>query len=277
MKVKPFTRNVGIVAIFFIGLLNSPGASYGQAPTGSLAQPQTQSRPSFEVATIKPAKSGTGLMGFMSYPDGRVVVGNADLKTLVSYALGVREFQVAGGPGWVGSDRYNITALLPAELREEAPTIAKAIPSEDQRRMLRTLLEDRFALKFHREYRNGPVYILSRGKKTLMLQEPKYKNSDPRVGVFMMPGGIADGTALGNNVSTKFMAAQLSPSLGRPVLDRTGLTGSYDFRLGPDDPSNHDIVTAIIDDMDRLGLKLKAGKGPVETIVIDHANKPTEN
>lgn len=143
--------------------------------------------------------------------------------------------------------------------------------------MLETLLEDRFGLKFHREYKQGPVYILSRGKKKLMLQEPKDKASDPRGGVFTMSGGIANGMAAGNNVSMKFLAAQLSPDLERPVLDQTGLTGSYDFRLEPDDPTNHDIIAAIIDDMDRLGLKLKAGKGLVETIVIDQANKPTEN
>jgi uncharacterized protein (TIGR03435 family) len=143
--------------------------------------------------------------------------------------------------------------------------------------MLQTLLEGRFGLEFHDEYNQGSVYILSKGNKKLMLQEPKYKNSDPRGGVFMMPGGIADGTAFGNNVSMKFLAEQLSPWLGRPVLDRTGLTGSYDFRLGPEDPSNHDMVAAIIADMNRLGLKLKGGKGPIRTIVIDHANTPTEN
>ena len=143
--------------------------------------------------------------------------------------------------------------------------------------MLQTLLEARFGLKFHREYKQGPVYILSRGKKKLMLQEPKDKASDPRGAVIILSGGIADGSAFGNNISMKFLAAQLSLHLERPVLDQTGLAGSYDFRLKPDDPTNHDLTAAIIDAMNRLGLKLKAGKGPVETIVVDQASKPTEN
>jgi uncharacterized protein (TIGR03435 family) len=254
---------------------------HGQAPADTTpSQSQTQPKPAFEVATIKPIKPGaSGILGFLSYPGGRLIVGYASLKMLIHYAFDVPEFQIIGEPSWADSARYNIAAVPPdtSESRTAKGPPLKATPSEEQREMLQTLLEDRFGLKFHREYRQGPVYILSRGKKKLMLQEPKDKTSDPRGGILTMAGGIVDGSAFGNNISMKFLARQLSYDLQRPVLDQTGLTGSYDFNLEPDDPTNHDLTEAVIEDMNRLGLKLKTGKGPVEMIVIDQANKPSEN
>lgn len=249
----------------------------GQTPTRPTPiESSAQSQPTFEVATIKPA-DGSGLLGFLSYPDGRIVVGNASVKTLVSYAFDVQDFQVVGQPRWAEAARYNVVALEPKESNAGGQPTQRATPNEKERKMLQALLEERFGLKAHQEYKQGPAYILSKGKKKLTLQDAKYKDSDARATFLMTRGGIADGTALGNNLTMKFLAALLSPLLERPVLDQTGLKGSYDFRLGPDDPTNQDLTAAIIDDMDRLGLKLSAGKGPIEMIAIDHVNKPTEN
>lgn len=268
----------GLIFFSLALLCGSSGMCGQSAIEAKPAKSQNLSKPVFEVATIKPMNpDGSGMLGFMSYPGGKVVVGNASLKMLVSYAFNVEEFQIVDKTGWAGSNRYNIVALPASDSPSEKQDFQKAEPNEVQREMLQALLVERFGLKSHVEFRQGPVYILSLGKKKLMLQEPKYKDSDPRGGVYMMAGGIADGTASGNNISMKFLATQLSPWLERPVLDETGLTGSYDFRLMPDDPTNHDITAAIIHAMDRLGLQLKAGKGPIETVVIDSANKPTEN
>ena len=104
-----------------------------------------------------------------------------------------------------------------------------------------------------------------------MLQEPKYKDADPRAALGL------NGVALGQNVSMKVLGNTWGSWLERPVLDQTGLTGSYDFKLAPDDPGNQDIVAATRDAIDRLGLKLTPGKGPIETIVIDSAHVPTPN
>ncbi|MDW5267160.1 MULTISPECIES: TIGR03435 family protein [Acidobacteriaceae] len=236
--------------------------------------------PAFDVATIKPSDPNSGgVSGFLSYPGGRVVVGFTTLKTLISYAFDVQSFQIAGGPPWIEKNRYDVVALPPAssESSNLKQPPEKATPSEEQRRMLQTLLVQRFDLKFHRETREGRVYLLVRGNRKLQMEDAKDKDKDPRGGVFTKPGGIADGEAFGINVSMPFLARQLAYDLQRPVVDETALKGSFDFYLEPSDPSNQDIASAIFNAMLRLGLKLKAGKGPVETIVIDSAAMPTEN
>ena len=143
--------------------------------------------------------------------------------------------------------------------------------------MLQSLLRDRFALKFHTETRQSEVYLLTRGSKPLQLQTPKDSTVDSRGGVMMKQGGIADGEAVGTNVTMAFLASQLSRYLRLPVLDQTSITGSWDYHLPPTDPENHDLQAAVLEAMHRLGLDLKKGKGPVETLVVDHIEKPSEN
>ena len=268
-------RHVGFAALFFISGVFAAKTIYGQAAgEARLDRQQPQPKPVFEVATIKPMNPNVSeQIGFACYPGGKVTIGRASLKILVGMAFNVQSFQVAGGADWTGSAGYNVVAWPPdtSESRTAQQPLVKATPTEEQREMLKSLLEDRFGLKVHREYRRGSVYILSKGRKTLMLQEPKYKDADPRAA--LGPNGVA----LGQNVSMKFLANTWGPWLERPVLDQTGLTGSYDFKLAPDDPANQDIVAATIGAIDRLGLKLTAGKGPIETFVIDSAHEPTPN
>jgi uncharacterized protein (TIGR03435 family) len=235
--------------------------------------------PAFEVATIKPMDpDGGGLLGFLSYPGGKVVIGAETLKIMLCYALDIQDYQITGGPDWVSKDRYNVAALPPASSPSrtaKAPPM-KATPSEEQRMMILSLLVSRFGLKYHREVKEGPVYFLTLGSGKLQMQDAKDKDLDPRGGV-MRRGDVISGEAFGTNIDMVFWARSISRNLNRPVLDRTNLTGSYDFYLEPSDPTNHDVETAIFDATSRLGLKLKAGKGPVETIVIDSVTRPTEN
>jgi len=250
-----------------------------QAPA-SQAAAKSPALPAFEVATIKPIDpNGGGAVGFYSRPGGRVFLGYAPVKMILYYAFNVQEYQISGGPAWIGTDRFNIEAVPPdtaASRTAKQPPIG-ATPSDEQRKMLQSLLIDRFRLQYHREVQQGAVYILSLGKNKLQLQEPKDKDADARGGVMIKQGGIADGEAFGTNVTMTFLAGQLSRYLGLPVLDQTGLTGSYDYHLPPTDPDNHDMAAAALDAMHRLGLELKKGKGPVETLVIDHIERPTEN
>jgi uncharacterized protein (TIGR03435 family) len=157
----------------------------------------------------------------------------------------------------------------------KAPPIG-ATPSAEQRQMLLSLLVDRFGLKFHRENREGPVYFLVRGSGKLEMQDAKDKDADSR-GAVMVKSDAADGETFGTNVTMAFWANQLSRPLHRPVIDQTGLTGSYDFHLAPFDPTNQDYQLSVFESTKRLGLDLKPGKGPIETIVIDSVTKPTEN
>jgi uncharacterized protein (TIGR03435 family) len=204
---------------------------------------------------------------------------NVKVKTILYFAFDVPEFQISGGPGWVYTDRYTVEAVPPdsSASRTAYQPSHKATPSDEQRKMLQSLLVDRLALKYHMEAREGPVYILSRGTGKLLLEEPKDKDGDPRTGVTTKQGGIVDGEAFGVNTSMTLLASQLTSSLGLPVLDQTGITGSYDFHLPANDPTNTDMMVAVFDAMHRLGLNLKRGKGPIQTLVIDHIEKPTEN
>lgn len=237
--------------------------------------------PEFEVASIKPNNPhASGIAGFLAFPGGRIVVGGATVNMLIYYAFDVRESQIVGGPDWIGRDRYDVVALSPTADSKEGhpkPPPNRATPSEEQREMLQALLADRFGLKCHRETRQASVYLLSRGKNKLQMVESQDKTRDPKGGLIRRAGGIAGGEMFGENVSMEFLAKRLSVDLDRPVLDRTGLAGSYDFHLAPYDPMNHDVPSAVVGAVNRLGLKLKAGKGPIDVIVVDSVTRPTAN
>ena len=258
-----------------------PSFCQSQAEGAFLTHQQTDPAvaPSFEVATIKPANPNGGPMGTYTYPGGKIFVGQSTLRMLVQTAFNLQAFQVSGGPAWAGNDAYDIVAV-PSDSsasRQSRPVSRNAPLNDEQRKMLQTLLIDRFGLKFHREAKEGPVYILSRSNKKLQMEDSKDKDGLPYLLSLLKAGGVADGSMVGNNISMSLLATRLSKYLERPVIDQTGLKGSFDFDLPASDPSNHDVAAAIIDSLSRLGLKLKAGKGTLETIVIDSASKPTPN
>ena len=237
-------------------------------------------RPAFEVATIRPVDPNKGgMVGFISRPGGRVELGYATVKMLAYYAFDVQMTHVVGGPDWAGTERFNILAMPPedADSRTAKSPPLKATPSDEQRKMIESLLVERFGFKFHREMREMPVYLLECGSGKLGLETPKDPDADSRGGVVMRGGGIVSGEAFGTNVTMDFLARQLSGWMDRPVLNRTGLAGHYDFKLEPVDPENTDYNLAAIGAMSRLGLKLRAAKGMVEMIVIDEVSRPTAN
>jgi uncharacterized protein (TIGR03435 family) len=197
---------------------------------------------------------------------------------LVQYAFNVQSFQVSGGPRWMDEDKYEVVALPPATSKsaEARPAVINEPPNDEQRKMLQSLLIDRFGLKFHREIKEGPVYVLVRSNKKLQMEDAKNKKEIPWVAVVIERNGVEGGMA-GNNATMSLMATRLSRYLERPVLDRTGLKGSFDFELAAPEESSYDVINGIFDSVIRLGLKLKADKGPVETVVIDRAMKPMEN
>ncbi len=238
-------------------------------------------RPAFEVATVRPVdlNARSAPVGFLSQPGGRVEIGYATVKMLAYYAFDVQMTHVVGGPDWAGSERYNVMAMPPAESESrtaKSPPL-KATPSDEQRKMIEALLVERFGFKFHREMREMPVYLLERGSGKLALQTPKDPDADSRSAIVSYGGGIVSGEAFGTNVTMDFLAGRLSDSMDRPVVNKTGLAGHYDFVLEPADPENTDYNLAAIGAMNRLGLKLRPGKGMVEMIVIDSVTRPTEN
>jgi uncharacterized protein (TIGR03435 family) len=240
--------------------------------------------PAFDVASVKPSSPNNyEINGAYTYPGGRVECIGCTLQYLVMLAFDIQYWQVSGGPDWIDitrGTRYDIEAK-PSESSQAIKLnnpVKKTPPNAEQRQMLQSLLMDRFQLKFHSEQREGNAYILSRGSKPLKLQPPKDPEEFHWAGS-ISGGAVVDGSGVaGHNISMPELAVRLSDWLRRPVLDQTGLAGTYDFeyQTGNDDPDAGPTV-GIIKSMEEIGLKLTSGKGPVETLVIDHVEMPSAN
>jgi uncharacterized protein (TIGR03435 family) len=239
------------------------------------------SPPAFEVASVKLSTPDERVIGLSTYPGGRITATNYTLEMLIEEAYNVQRFQISGGPRWIGDDRYSIVAKPPASSAssKSMPPYPKWPPRKDQRLMLQTLLllADRFHLQLHREMKEGPVYILAMGNKELKLKPAKSADDYPWVG--SPEGGGISGTGMAaTNASMQLLATRLTGYLRRPVLDQTKLKGAFDFKFDYAAEDNQpDVIASIFASLQGLGLKLEAAKGPIETLVIDHAEKPTQN
>jgi uncharacterized protein (TIGR03435 family) len=219
----------------------------------------------FEVASIRLAKDD-GKRDNDVY-QGRWVTHNLTLKRLISMAFDVDEDAVAGGPAWVGSDSYDINAKIPAEYQNWT--------REQFRHMQQSLLAHRFGLKVHREPRQISGYALVQvktGPKMAAAKPNDDKDSDFSSG---------SNTLKAANVTMESFARSLSRirEISKLVVDRTELAGSFDFMLdwSPAQAESDDhpgIFTAL---QEQLGLKLESAKVPVDAVIIDRAERPSEN
>jgi uncharacterized protein (TIGR03435 family) len=235
--------------------------------TSILAQP-----PTFEVATIKPSDPLNTHQGINL--SGNLITATVTIKTLIERAYGFRDFQISGGPKWLDSDKYDITARS-----DETADPGKLSPAEQealfnrQMQRIQSLLADRFQLKLHRTQKQMPIYALVVAKGGPKLQPPK--PNEPHRLYSQAPGQLACyGTSM-SDLADEFQDIGIS----RVVLDKTRLTGTYDFTLhwSPDDnpnPTGPSIFTAL---QEQLGLKLEPTHGPVETLIIDSIEKPSPN
>jgi uncharacterized protein (TIGR03435 family) len=214
-------------------------------------------------------------VGSKSLPDG-YSASNIDLKSLIANAYGVRPEQISGGPSWIDSNHYDIEAKVVAADGATPQPITK----EERNLMLRSLLADRFKLVVHTETKEQPIYELVVAKSG-----PKLQPAKPGQPTRMTMG--SSGKFSMETAQISALIYQLSSQLGRPVIDKTGLTGNYEIKLewardlgsassdaAPSDASGPSIFTAV---QEQLGLKLVSTKGPVDTLVIDHAEPPTAN
>jgi len=215
--------------------------------------------PSFEVASIKP--SPPEYVGFQSYVKGdRYTAKTATLRDLISFAWRLRGFQISGGPPWAATTNWNIDAEM-----DPAAKPADSMP------MMQNLLTDRFNLKFHRITKRLRGYALVVDKDGPKLIESK--NPGPGLG-----GGKGRLNGRGADIGT--LTKVLAEQLDSPVADKTGLKALYDFTLTwtPDEATDSLGPSLFIALRDQLGLRLEPlAKVPVEILVIDHAEKPTEN
>jgi uncharacterized protein (TIGR03435 family) len=224
----------------------------------------------FDVASIKLHK---GVVTFSADPSvrGRAVRATAStLQDLLTYAYNVRYEQLSGGPGWITEDHYD---LLAKSEGEGVLTTAQA------RQMMQTLLADRFQLQVHRETHEVPIYEL-----VVTRSGPKLKPASPDATGGYRVGGTEKGALRmeASRTTMEQLARQLAGTSARFVVDRTGLTGLYAFTLewwpaNRTPPPDSDVPSMFDALQEQLGLKLETAKGPVEKLVIDRAQKPSEN
>jgi len=236
---------------------------------------QAPARREFEVASIKRNLSGSRPW-LVPPAGGRFTATNVTLKLLIGLAWPQK---ISGGPLWVFTDGYDISAKEP-EL---------TVGDEGFSLMMQNLLKDRFSLRVHTETHDARVYVLTPAKNGLKLPDAKpegcfYGSKTPRADAQDGCGrmNVTPELIANDRVSMEWFAGVLGGLLGRPVLDRTGFAGSFKVRLefaavGPDrdsDSTKPSIFTAL---EEQLGLKLESQKGTEEVLVIDHVEKPSEN
>jgi uncharacterized protein (TIGR03435 family) len=265
------------------------------------AQPPAR-EPRFDVVSIKPSQSSAPGDGLRFNP-GRIEWTNTTLKNLIRMAyqrFGFDPREIIGGPAWIDSEQFHIIATAsqpPANRADGFP--------EELLAMIRALVEDRFKVVVHNEQRDAQIYtlVLARtdGKAgTALRQVPDacaeamkaMSERTPRNGPPPCSFGATAGRLIGTGVTLTMFGHVLSNFVGRNVVDRTGLGGSYDIELTfdpasaaqappgappgptPTDDTKPSIFTAL---QEQLGLKLESTRGPIDVLVIDQAERPTAN
>ncbi len=269
-----------------------------------------QTKLEFEVASVRAVgPPGAGVAIGLRLDGSQAHIVSVPMRDLVAMAFRVRPYQISG-PDWMGSERFDVNGKLPAGAN------ADQVPD-----MMLSLLEDRFGLKFHREQKDQPVYTLTVDKTPLKLEKSA---QDPGAavpaGVRSVTGtGTADGVSVDlgggsyytftNNkfeikkVTMDTLARLLERYLDRPLVNMTGLEGTYDLTLTVTQEDYYTLlvraavnsgvtnlpsqamqlldrgsISSLIDALQQLGLKLEARKAPLDMVVVDQVSKtPTDN
>ena len=290
-------RNAFVATLtLLLGILVTLRQAYSQSTAATTV--------AFEVASVKPNKSGTRNSSTRT-PNGGFIGTNVTARQLILSAYNLRGLQLTGGPGWIDSERFDIDARAPENSARDQVMA-----------MLRTLLAERFKLVVHKETKDQPIYALilarSDGKLGPQMKISSVDCSAPRPPVqgvagtgggtppVLQPGENPCGT--NTNVSNtggvmkggSRTAPEIATSLAsfvadRMVIDRTGLSGRYDFELRwtPDNlqpvaaaaggAATPDAPSLFVALPEQMGLKLESQRGPVEFVIIDKIEKPTEN
>ena len=291
-----------LAALALAALMSAPLPA--QTPVGGPA-----AKLEFEVASVKPNKSGDRRNRRISAPPGgRFEVVNLPLRTLIRLAYPIQTYQIVGGPSWMDSDMFDVSARIDAKLL----TPSGMLPKETQQEMVRALLADRFKLRVHMEQRTLPYFALvmaradsSLGPKLSRAQLdcdalidkggpfPPEMMQRPEPGKSPICGGLeAFGHLGGFGRPLRALAISLTVYVGRFVIDETQQTGTFNWDLQwiPDQPRQFDAVggppdpdqqlppngTPVFTPLEeQLGLKLESRRGPIEVLVIDRAEQPT--
>jgi uncharacterized protein (TIGR03435 family) len=241
--------------------------------------------PVLEVVSVKQVKDSGGWQSVGLTADG-LNVTDAQLWLVIRTAFGAEFFgsnQIVGEPSWSHSEHYDIQGKVNNADVGRLRDLNQAQQTQMTQAMLQAVLAERFQMKVHQEDREAPIYALIVAKNGSKLKEATEAGADSL--------NVERGQIIGHSLSLQELAKGLTGgNTGRVVVDRTGLTGKYDFTLtwtpdqgaappGPDGGATENvpgpsIFTAI---QEQLGLKLEPAKGPVKTLVIDHIERPSAN
>jgi len=293
---------VGATAVA-VAILSAPKphAQSFAAPAGTVPAPDPNIPLSFEAASVKPSEAKNPGIGIRRQPGGRFDTFNTPVKLLITFAYQIQDYQLAGGPGWINNDRFDIVAKFPGD----PPPIIPGSGPDHMMLAMRTLLADRFKLVVHKETRQLDTYALTLVKPGQPGPALKPATGDcspaafaarrggppppgtqvPVCGMQQGPGRVRFG-----GFPLSLFASGISNRLGRATVDHTALTGNWEFELtfaaevppngalppGVDppavDPNAPDLFTAV---REQLGIKIDSTKSPIEVLVIDGVSQPT--
>lgn len=297
LRLQPDTLPAPVIVVDRVNRSPTPNATDVEKILGETAAPTE-----FDVAGIKPSKPDDQVRLIQNMPGGRLNVKGMTLKVIISFARDVIAEQIVGGPKWLDSDRFDIVAKAP-----ESDPPEPFVDFDAMRLMLRTLLVERFKLATHNETQPGNVYALIAAKRPAKM---KKADEDSRTFCRPSPGLILGNPALTNSFTcqnttmadfAKLLRQVAGGYIDHPVIDSTELSGGWDFTLSwtargafdlatrggargapapaPNIPNATDPTGAVsvFEAVEKLGLKLEPQKHPVEVLVIDHAEPPTDN
>jgi len=241
------------------------------APTGST------DRPSFEVASIKVNKATENRV-FARLAPGRYTATGATARMLINFAYNVKNAQVSGGPSWVNTEKFDIDAKEEDSVAQQLQKMPPEQASEQVRLMVQSLLAERFGLVVSRPTKEMPIYALVVAKGGAKLTPTK---SAP------LPNGFPTAGAMPPPPSPNSLSVQPEFS-DRVMVDETGLTAKYDISLqwtpenpmpalNPSEPAPDPNGPSLFTALEELGLHVESAKGPVETLVIEQVEEPSEN
>jgi bla regulator protein BlaR1 len=288
---------LGVIALAAIGMPVAFGLAYA---TQNMAQSPAQNTSAsfaefkYDVASFKVNKSGPGRAVVSATEDG-LTATNFNLKELVGSAYGIltaaQDGRIVGAPSWITSEAYDVEAKMDGGTAEALKKLSPSDRALARQRMFQELLADRCKLAAHWETKEFPVYelVIAKGGSKIRESKPSDAATARRGGMGLKGRG---GPLTAREAPISNLVGLLSMLLNRTVVDKTGLAGKYDFTLNwtpdesndpnffpsstgqPPDPAGPSIFAAL---QEQLGLKLEAGKGPVQVIVIDHIERPSGN
>ncbi len=283
-------RTTAFSTLLWIAIANSH--TFAQSTSNSSSPTAYHPTMTFDIASIRETKVGNEITVSGSFPlhQSTFRAQNFDILNLVTMAYGVNHYQLSGIPSWSMETVYTIQARSDDATDAKLAHLSDHDAQMERQHMMQVLLADRFHLKMHWETRQGPTYELVVSKPGL-LKEAVHSNAEQDKTTKLPPlyqrGGSSTGFEfIAHGASMEMIRDMLEGQFGRPVVDNTGLHGTYDFVLpykGSFDSDRNPDDTDSIPTLDRslqetLGLRVKPSRGDIHVVVIDYVDQhPSEN